>query len=98
VGKDRWITVRVSEKIGRIVRTTADLMGLSVSELLRQAILEKQHEVEGSREDKSEVCRFYSLENASEIVEVPAISASSSAVIGFFSFSKISSSSAASST
>jgi len=41
VGKDCWLTVRVSEKIARIVRTTADLMGLSVSELLRQAILEK---------------------------------------------------------
>ena len=41
MGKDCWLTVRVSEKMAQIVRTTADLMGLSVSELLQQAILEK---------------------------------------------------------
>ena len=44
VGKDCWLTVRVSEKMAQIVRTTADLMGLSVSELLQQAILESWSE------------------------------------------------------
>ncbi len=39
--KNRWISVKVSERIAEIVKTVALTMGISVSEFTRQAILEK---------------------------------------------------------
>jgi predicted DNA binding CopG/RHH family protein len=39
--KDRWISVKVSEKIAETVKVVASTMGISVSEFTRQAILEK---------------------------------------------------------
>ena len=43
--KDRWISVKVSEKIAETVKVVASTMGISVSEFTRQAILEKLQEM-----------------------------------------------------
>jgi predicted transcriptional regulator len=41
VPKNCWISVKVSERVAKIVKTVASAMGVSVSELTRQALLEK---------------------------------------------------------
>jgi len=41
VSKSCWISVKVSERVAKIVRTVASAMGVSVSEFTRQALLEK---------------------------------------------------------
>lgn len=41
VHKNRWISVKVSERIAEIIRTAASAMGVSKSEFTRQAVLEK---------------------------------------------------------
>lgn len=41
MGKDRWISVKVSGRIAETVKTVAGAMGISVSEFTRQALLER---------------------------------------------------------
>jgi len=41
VYKNKWISVKVSQRIAQIIKTAAFAMGISVSEFIRQAILEK---------------------------------------------------------
>lgn len=39
--KSRWINVKVSQRIAEMVKVLASTMGLSTSEFVRQALLEK---------------------------------------------------------